>query len=130
MENTEENTKKETESSYQQYLAMGGIINEKDYQSALDRAKSAVALDNKSLILQVESIARKAGIALHNSESTPDPRVVLYGILRMDANPGMQYHHNQMGDQKLFAEALRMSGDKESLKKLIEAYPNIFDERA
>ena len=30
-----------------------------------------------------------------------------------------------MSDQKLFAEALRMLGDADSLKKLIEAHPNI-----
>jgi len=130
MENMEENTKTETESSYQQYRKMGGVINEKDYKSALDRAKNAAALDNKSLILQVELIARKAGIALQNPEGALDQRIILYGILRTDINQGEKYHHSQMSDQQLFAEALRMLKDEESLKKLIEAYPNIFDERA
>ena len=118
MENMEENTKTETESSYQQYRKMGGVINEKDYKSALDRAKNAAALDNKSLILQVELIARKAGIALQNPEGALDQRIILYGILRTDINQGEKYHHSQMSDQQLFAEALRMLKDEESLKKI------------
>lgn len=65
-------------------------------------------------------------MALHNSEDALDQRTILYGILRTDANAGEKYHHSQMGDQQLFAEALRMLGDEQSLKKLIEAYPNIF----
>lgn len=129
MKNEQENAEEGLKSSYESYQSMGGVINEKDYQSALDRAKNTLMLDNKSLILQAESIAKKSGIVLYNSDGVLDQKLILYGILRTDNNPGEQYHHSTMGDQRLFAEALRMLGDEDSLKKLIEAYPNIFDER-
>ena len=55
-----------------------------------------------------------------------DSKIILYGILRGDVRPeGVEYHHDEMSDQRLFAEALRMLGDAESLDKMIEAYPNI-----
>lgn len=113
-----------TQEGYQQYQELGGIINEEDYKSALARAKDATARD-KTRIAQAENIAQRAGITLENSEDALDPRTVLYGVLRRDRKPGVKYHHSQMNDQRLFAEALRMLGDAESLKKLIEAHPNI-----
>jgi hypothetical protein len=55
-----------------------------------------------------------------------DSRVVLYGILRDDkSSNGEENHYNQMSDQNLFAEVLRIQGDEESLEKIIAAYPNI-----
>lgn len=143
MENTQEHMgKDESEKyAYQHYKELGGIINEKDYQSAIDRAKTIkswkdyksafvtnnkATIDDESLILQPKMMAEKSGIELHNSEDALDERTVLYGVLRTDVNPGVKYHHNQMPDQEIFAEALRMAGDEDSLKKLIEAHPNIF----
>lgn len=126
MESEQENIKDDSKDLYQQYQELGGIINEKDYQSALDRVQKMSELNNKSLIAQAELIANKSGIILHNSDGVLDPRIILYGILRIDINPGEKYHHSQMGDQQIFAEALRMLGDADSLKKLIEAHPNIF----
>ncbi len=112
-------------SGYEQYKALGGIINEKDYESAITRSKNVTAPD-KALITQTESIAETAGVELHNTKDSLDPRVVLYGILRNDTHPeGVKYHHSQMSDQRLFAEALRMLGDTESLNKVVGAYPNI-----
>src|SRR3989338_4941881 len=113
--------------SYQQYQELGGIINENDYQNALDRAQNAVMLDNKTLIGQAESIARVSGITLHNADGVLDKRIILYGKLRTDTNPGVEYHHSQMCDQQLFAEALRTLGDADALKKIIEAYTNTFN---
>lgn len=110
---------------YEQYRSLGGVINEEDYQSALDRIKGTVSLD-KNLISQAGGIARASDIELHNLGGQLDPRVILYGILRTDTNPNAEYHHSQMSDQKLFAEALRMLGDEDSLQKLIVAHPNIF----
>ncbi len=109
---------------YERYQALGGIINEQDYASALARAKEAAAVD-KTQMAQVEVMARVAGIEL-KTEGAVDPRAVLYGILRSDRNTsGAKYHHSQMGDQRLFVEALRMLGDEESLKKFIESHPHI-----
>lgn len=110
---------------YQRYKELGGIINEKDYCSALTRAKNITTL-NIVLIKQAEYMAEFAGIELRNAKNAVDQRVTLYGILRTDTRPEKtQYHHSQMCDQRLFAEALRMLGDAESLQKIIEAYPNI-----
>lgn len=113
------------ENNYQHYLDMGGIINETDYKNALDRAKGPLTL-NKSRVKQAESIARFLEIELHNTENTPDPRIVLYGVLRGDIRPeGVKNHHDQMCDQQIFVEVLRMLGDFESVEKAIKAYPNI-----
>lgn len=115
----------EDNNPYHQYSRLGGIINEKDYESALARAKNTTALD-KAEVRQAERIANFSGIELHNAEDTIDQRIILYGILRSDAKPEeIEHHHSQMSDQRLFAEALRMLGDIDSLNKLIKAYPNI-----
>ena len=121
------------ENNYQHYLELGGIINEKDYQSALDRMNSVHTLDRKDpqvidSIRQVVDMARYAKIELGDSEDVVDidPRIVLYVILRLDVGPeGVKYHHSQMSDQRIFGEVLRMLGDANSLNKLIKAYPNI-----
>lgn len=126
MRNRQENADVGLKYSYQRYQELGGVINEEDYQSALDRAQSTIALDNKALIAQAELIARTSGMTLHNSEDALDQRTILYGILRTDINSGEEYRHSKMSDQRLFAEALRMLGDVDSLKRLIETHPNIF----
>jgi hypothetical protein len=113
------------ENSYQRYQDLGGVINETDYDSALSRLKEAYISD-KTLIAQAENIARFAGIELQSDEDASDPRVILYGILRRDVrSEGVKYHHDQMSDQKIFMEALRMLGDVESADKMVKAYLNI-----
>ena len=80
----------------------------------------------EQLVKELEFIAEYSGIKLHNTKNDPDPRTILYIILRIDAKPTeVEYHHSQMGDQRLFAEVLRMLEDADSLQKLIEAHPNI-----
>jgi len=117
--------KEEGGGAYNQYRELGGIINEQDYKSALTRAENAPTFD-KTLKIQAEVIARFAKIELQNTEDVIDPRIILYGILRNDVRPeGVEHHHDEMSDQRLFVEALRMLGDTESLNKMIEAYPNI-----
>jgi hypothetical protein len=113
-----------SKSLYDQYVRLGGIINEVDYQSIFERAKNTTRI-NISLIKQSELIAQAAGIELLNTKNTVAPITMLYGILRTDTNSESQYHHSQMCDQRLFAEALRILADEESLNKLIIAYPNI-----
>ena len=119
------------ENNYQRYLGLGGIINENDYQSALDRMNSVHTLDRKDpqvidSIRQVVNMARYAKITLGDFKNVFDPRVILYVILRLDTKPeDVEYHHSQMSDQRIFGEVLRMLGDASSLDKLIKAYPNI-----
>ena len=115
----------DAENNYERYQKLGGIINEKDYESALNRAKNTTTLDIV-LIKELEFIARIAGIELHNTKDAIDQRTILYGILRADAKPkGIKYHHSQMSDQRLFAEVLRILRDVDSLDKLINTYPHI-----
>src|SRR3989338_6804710 len=110
--------------AYESYREVGGIINEKDYRSALARAEEAETL-NETLIQQAENIAEYAGIVLDNSGGV-DPKVKLYAVLRADNKPeDVKHHHSQMSDQRLFAEALRMLGDTDALNKLVDAYHKV-----
>ena len=126
-----EATPENLENNYQRYLELGGIINEKDYQNALDRMNNTRILDKKSpeirnSIQQVVNMARYAKIELNDSEDVHDPKILLYVILRLDIKPeDVEYHHSQMSDQRIFGEVLRMLGDADLLDKLIKAYPNI-----
>src|SRR3989344_8264202 len=120
------------ESGYQSYLESGGIINEMDYQSAIDRMSGICRIimsENsrpiQSMIEQVEGVAEYSRIELRSSEHIPDQRVVLYVVLRGDTNSkGVKYHHDQMSDQRIFGEGLRRLGDIDSFNKLVKAYPH------
>ena len=112
-------------SPYRQYQESGGIINEKEYESALARARSAATAPEHAL-KQVGNMAEFAGIELHNTKDAIDQRIILYGILCADKKPeGVKHHHSQMPVQRLFAEALRMLGDTDALNKLIGAYHRV-----
>lgn len=111
------------QSSYERYLELGGIINEEDYLKAMCRMEQTTIL-RKCLISQAEHIAKITGIRLQNFKGELDPTTILYGVLRTDQNPDAKYHHGQMSDRQLFAEALKMLDQPESLAKLIQAYPN------
>lgn len=119
--------------SYCHYLELGGIINETDYRSAIDRMPDMcriIMLENngsmQSRVGQAKGIAQYSGIALSDSEDTPDPRIVLYVILRGDVAPkGVKYHHDQMSDQRIFGEVLRMLEDTDSFEKLVKAHLHI-----
>ena len=116
---------KPQENNYQGYLDLGGIINEKDYDEALKKARSMASIE-RALISQAENIAKFAGIELHGTGDSPDPRVILYGVLRTDVRPeGVKHHHDGMTDQAIFMEALRMLGDAESVDKMIKKHPHI-----
>lgn len=116
----------EENNPYQQYQELGGIINKTDYESALARARDTKNSPEKILIRQAENIAEFAGIELHNTENAIDPRTMLYGILRNDSKPKeTKYHHSQMPDQRIFAEALRILGDTDALARMINAYHKV-----
>lgn len=110
--------------NYGRYQELGGIINKEDYQDALERARNATTFNERS-ITSAETMAKKAGIVLNNSESSPDPRVALYAVMREDRKPGAEYYHGQMSDKRLFGEVLRMLEDEESFLKFKRAYNNI-----
>ena len=110
---------------YAQYQELGGIINRKDYENALQRSAEATAVSD-TIVAQVENMAKFAGIELQKEKSANDPRVKLYAVLRGDSKPeDVKYHHSQMSDQRLFAETLRILGDTEALSKLIDAHHKI-----
>ncbi|MCK9352174.1 MAG: hypothetical protein WCT49_03040 [Candidatus Paceibacterota bacterium] len=110
---------------YKRYAELGGIINESDYNSILARAYNEPPRDAIS-VMQAGSIAKCSGIKLHNTKVALDKTTTLYEIMRLDKMPkGVEYHHCQMDDQRLFAEALRMIGDIDSLDKLFRTYPHI-----
>ena len=99
-------------------------MNEKEYESALARSRAVTApgTPEKELGQEPGNMAKFAGIELHNTKDVLDERVVLYRILKTDAAPKRGFHQeSKMSDQRLFAEALRMLGDMDALKKLIAA---------
>lgn len=107
---------------YTKYQELGGIINKNDYKNALAEAKESNSL-KKAYVEAAEGIAKKAGIVLNNAIDGIDPKVKLYAIMRADNKPeGVEHHHSQMSDQRLFAEVLRMLGDTDALNKLIGVY--------
>lgn len=110
--------------TYSRYQALGGIINQGAYESALARAKAGVSL-NKASIAQAELISRVAGFSLSNTEDEFDEITTLYGVLRSDSMPGERYHHGSMCDQRIMAEVLRMLDQPDLLAKILEAFPNI-----
>ena len=128
---------------YDDYKELGGEIGKEDYEDTLKKAAIAAAPDANS-IEQAKFIAKTAAITLNE-------RVVrLYGILRNASvpshitadiqkdkaegkfDPRAPYeirHYTQMNDQQLFAEALRMVGDTDSLNKFKSRFSNIFEKK-
>lgn len=138
MENAQETN------SYQRYLELGGIINEEDYKKAFEtlanikteaditrllreRSKEEdpeiAANHTRTLVRQATGVADSAEIELYNSEDNLDPKIILYIILRTDKRTrGTRYYHDDMWDRQTFVEALRILGDAESVKTMIEKY--------
>lgn len=115
----------ENDKLYQAYLNLGGIINKEDWESAQTRAENKIDRD-ENRISQAEAVARIAGIELQNNEDELDKRIVLYELLRSDVQPEkVKYHHQQMTNERIFAEVLKMVGDTDSLNKFIKRYPQI-----
>jgi len=110
--------------SYSRYLELGGIINNYDYRSALERA-AQTDVTSEVFTSQAKYTAGPAGIDLSKIEGGQRGIINLYGVLRTDLNPEATHHHGQMSDQRLFVEALRMLDYPDLLEKVISAYPNI-----
>ena len=105
--------------SYDDYLRLGGIINERDYISALERAERVREVGPYQAA-QVRQMGEVVG--------TPfDEQVVrLYGVLRTDQKPpGVQHHHSQMTDQGLLWQVLEMLNRQYEIVGMFMAYPNI-----
>ena len=118
--------------SYEQYRSAGGFLDETDYASVLAQAKNKKTVNSHSLA-QAGLMANMAGFELQNRGTQIDLHVVLYDVLcdvlrTVTNRHPTAYHHSQMADQPLFAEALRMLGNTEALEKFQAAHPNIFPE--
>lgn len=100
------------EKSYQRYQELGGIINEKDYESALTKAEDII-VPREATILQAESMAKFAGIELRNTENAIDKRIILYWTLR-----NIKPKEVMDSDWRLFRETLRILEDTNALNKL------------
>ena len=116
------------QSDYEKYRSLGGFLIETDFANALARAKANRTLDSHSL-LQAQGMARAAGIVLEGKENGLDLRAALYealnDILRGDGRDINRYHYRKLEDKSLFAEALRMLGDTESLAKFLKTHSAI-----
>ena len=118
--NTE--TERVNSRSYEEYHKLGGIINEGVYRSAMERAGDPATLPDETLVIQAKNIARVSG--MHFTKDELREVIALYGVLRNDLDPGAEFHHGQMSDERLVAEALRMLNHPGQLKKLMGTYPH------
>ncbi len=92
------------ENNYQRYLELGGIVNEKDYNSALARLEEAEIekkMPNRNQVIQVKNMTKNAGIEL-GSDKHAYRTIELYSILRSDRPPEevkQSHAHDQTKDQ-------------------------------
>lgn len=89
----------------------------------MDRAEQTYLHPEKSLNSQAQRIVRFVGLTHPDGELRAI--TTLYCVLRTDVIPGAEYHHGQMSDERLFAEALRMLNYPDQLEKVIETYHNL-----
>ena len=105
---------------YEEYKNLGGILSPKEYEDVLKLAKEGKEAPSNSLSSEAAtSMARVAGIAL-----SPET-ITLYEILSEERSE-LAKEREEMSDQKLLAEALRIVGNKSSLDKFIEKNPVVF----
>jgi len=106
---------------YEEYKNLGGILNPKEYEDVLMLAKEGKEAPSNSLSSgAANSMARAAGIAL-----SPEI-VIIYGILS-DKRADLAKEREEMSDQELLAEALRIAGNKSSLDTFIKRFtPSVF----
>ncbi len=115
---------------YKQYVALGGLINELDYQKALemvrgrDQVGGVVADEHEEqmFVRQVERIMR----VVQSDFKTPEMRarcVNLFVALRNDIEPGNECYHGVMGDENIFMQVLKMMNLPGLIRRMRDAYP-------
>ncbi len=125
--------------NFKEYRNSGGILNNHDYTDllALARPKGGGALfqpgktpgvteDLDTLKKGLIQMVHETGIVLNNGF---DARKLLYLILRTDKKLQARYHGRLEKDEQVFAEVLRMVGDRESRERLVTNYRSINFER-
>lgn len=113
------------ENGYVKYQGMGGILTEEEYANTLAQARDKKAIDAYSLA-RAKKMAGSVGIELQKGI---DPRAALYDVLRMIHildSQGKHKYRSLLGDVHVFAEVLRILGDKESLDKFLQVHPETF----
>lgn len=108
--------------SYESYRSRKGILNQEAYARALVRAADPSAEINPRYMGHAKLIAEFSGIELSGET------LKLYAILRDDDTKSQETGlHVPGGDRHLLAEVLYREEKYDALKKLVEAYPNIFN---
>ena len=114
--------------SYEGYIALGGRIDEENYQRVMKRASEESShFRVNQLRDQTRSTADVSGISLDvvRDEACIDPRCI-YEILRYDVKPAdVKDHHSQMCDQQLLVESLRMLEQGSAAQAIIDRHPHI-----
>jgi len=106
---------------YEEYKDLGGMLSSEEYWDILKIAKDKKEVPSNSLSSgAANSMAQVAGIAL-------SPEIaIIYGILS-DKRPDLAKKRDEMSDQELLAEALRIAGNKSSLDTFIKRFtPSVF----
>ena len=101
---------------YKAYKALGGTVSQEGFQNILNHVESERNTPPHFMRSErANDMAEAAGITL-----SPET-VTIYGLLHDESGA------NDQSDQKLLAEALRISGDTHPLSTFIEKYPHIFN---
>ena len=105
----------EKEQNYGKYKNLGGILSQEEYQHVLEHVAEGKGVPSTSLALEhANTMARFAGITL-----SPET-IAIYEVLSAERQNLAKELPDEMSDQKLLAEALRIAEDKSSLATFIE----------
>jgi hypothetical protein len=112
--------------SYERYQELGGFLSHTRYERLLERAERDIS-KSEPYTSHIAMIAWISGIELDCSHDSPDERIVLYKLLRIDSYVELEAQNNPGGwsDQRVFAEVLLVVADVDSFKKLSQAHPHI-----
>jgi|GEM_PF-3164036 len=112
--------------SYEQYQESGGILEHAPFKKLLRKAEIDIQ-ESKMCAAQVTAIAQAAKIDLDGAGNLSNETVAVYKLLRTNAIADVYFinHHRGMCDIQIFADALRIVQDDDSLEKLSRAFPHI-----